>query len=254
MTSTLYDLKTETTERAGELAARSAIPFGAVRRPRSACSKENWTLRSRLNRYRQRTNSRSPNPCTNSDPVPHRSTGGPISLTVPARHRNRSSVQPKRGCADIITDALPRARVPPTAPFRRGRNTGRREDGKFWGWLQRSLAPAFEVQRHLGPGLLESAYKACLCREFSLRGLSFEDERTVPLEYKGVLLDCGYRIDFIVDRNIIVEIKAVEKLLPVHQAQVITYLKRDDSGGGAAGGVVGSPSSTPRSWSTSTSP
>ena len=102
------------------------------------------------------------------------------------------------------------------------------EDGKtgsFGDGSEEIIGACIEVHRHLGPGLLESAYKACLCRELSLRGLSFEYERTVALEYKGVLLDCGYRLDFIVDRKILVEIKAVEQLLPVHQAQVITYLR-----------------------------
>ena len=102
------------------------------------------------------------------------------------------------------------------------------EDGKtgsFGDGSEEIIGACIEVHRHLGPGLLESAYKACLCRELSLRGLPFEYERRLALEYKGVLVHCGYRIDFIVDRRIIIEVKAVEQLLPVHQAQAITYLK-----------------------------
>lgn len=102
------------------------------------------------------------------------------------------------------------------------------EDGKTGSFEDGSdeiIGACIEVHRHLGPGLLESAYKACLRREFFLRGLPFEYERPLVLEYKGVLLDCGYRLDFVVDRRIIVEVKAVEHLLPVHQAQAITYLK-----------------------------
>jgi GxxExxY protein len=87
------------------------------------------------------------------------------------------------------------------------------------------IAACIEVHRHLGPGLLESAYQHCLCRELALRGLPFERERQIPVEYKGVLLDCGYRLDLVVDGRILVEVKSVERVLPIHQAQAITYLK-----------------------------
>ena len=82
-----------------------------------------------------------------------------------------------------------------------------------------------EVHRHLGPGLLESAYERCLCHELSLMGLRFARQRPLPLSYKGVLLDCAYRMDVVVEEKLLLEVKAVEHLLPIHEAQVITYLK-----------------------------
>lgn len=93
---------------------------------------------------------------------------------------------------------------------------------------EKIIAACIEVHRHLGPGLLESAYQQCLCREFSLNGISFDRERKLPVEYKGVLLDCSYRLDFVVDERIIVEVKTVDRLLPIHQAQAITYLRLSD--------------------------
>src|SRR5206468_2767425 len=77
----------------------------------------------------------------------------------------------------------------------------------------------------LGPGLVESAYEECLCRELSIRQIAFERQRALPLEYKGVLLDCGYRIDLRVAQSVVVELKSVESLLPIHEAQLLTYLK-----------------------------
>jgi len=77
----------------------------------------------------------------------------------------------------------------------------------------------------LGPGLLESAYETSLCHELGVRGLRWERQKRVPLAYKGVALDCGFVIDVLVEGRILVEVKAVEHLLPVHKAQVITYLK-----------------------------
>jgi GxxExxY protein len=87
------------------------------------------------------------------------------------------------------------------------------------------IGAAIEVHRVLGPGLLESAYEECLCRELHLRGIPFRRLVELPVEYKGVKLDCGYRIDILVDDRVIVELKCVEKLVPVHDAQLITYLK-----------------------------
>ena len=87
------------------------------------------------------------------------------------------------------------------------------------------IGAAIEVHRKLGPGLLESAYKECLCRELLLRSIPFERERALPLAYKGIRLDCGYRVDILVDHNLVVEIKAVEALAPIHDAQVLTYLR-----------------------------
>ena len=87
------------------------------------------------------------------------------------------------------------------------------------------IGAAIEVHRALGPGLLESAYQACLAREFSLRGLPFEQEKPIPVEYKGVRLDCGYRLDFAVAGKVVVELKAVEAIHPIHEAQLLSYLK-----------------------------
>lgn len=80
-----------------------------------------------------------------------------------------------------------------------------------------------EVHRHLGAGLLESAYEACVCRELVTRGLSFERQRPMPLSYKGIFLECGYRIDLVVADCVLVELKTGDALLPIHLAQVITY-------------------------------
>jgi GxxExxY protein len=87
------------------------------------------------------------------------------------------------------------------------------------------IGAAIEVHRELGPGLLESSYEICLARELELRGISFEFELPLPLEYKGVRLDCGYRLDLLVAGAVIVEVKSVEKLAPIHDAQLLTYLK-----------------------------
>ena len=87
------------------------------------------------------------------------------------------------------------------------------------------IGAAIEVHRHLGPGLLESAYEECLCHELHLRGLEFKRRIDLPVIYKGLSLDCGYRIDLIVQDAVILELKSVEKLLPVHQAQLLTYMR-----------------------------
>lgn len=87
------------------------------------------------------------------------------------------------------------------------------------------IGAAIDVHRILGPGLLESAYEACLCQELSLRGIAFESQVPLPIEYKGIQLDCGYRLDILVDKLVIVELKAVEALEPIHEAQVLTYLR-----------------------------
>jgi len=88
-----------------------------------------------------------------------------------------------------------------------------------------SIGAAMEVHRALGPGLLESTYEMCLCRELSLREILFERQVPIPVEYKGVKLDCGYRADIIIDGTILLEIKAIDSLLPVHDAQLLTYLR-----------------------------
>ena len=86
------------------------------------------------------------------------------------------------------------------------------------------IGSAIEVHRKLGPGLLESAYRECLSREFILRGVPFEREVAVPVVYKGVHLECGYRIDFLVAGIVALEVKSVEVIAPVHEAQLVTYL------------------------------
>jgi GxxExxY protein len=87
------------------------------------------------------------------------------------------------------------------------------------------IGAAIEVHKALGPGLLESAYSQCLCHELSLQNIPFERERSLPVEYKGLALNCGYRVDIIVDDQLVLELKSVESLQPIHQAQLITYLK-----------------------------
>ena len=87
------------------------------------------------------------------------------------------------------------------------------------------IGAAIEVHRNLGPGLLESSYRECLCRELCLRKISFRREHGLPLRYKGIQLECGYRLDVLVADLIVVEIKAVEKLAPIHDAQLLTYLR-----------------------------
>ena len=88
----------------------------------------------------------------------------------------------------------------------------------------RVLGLCMEVHRELGPGLLESAYEEALAYEFTQAGLSFERQRDMPLLYKGVKLDCGYRLDFLIEDQLILELKTVNELLPIHHAQVLTYL------------------------------
>ena len=99
------------------------------------------------------------------------------------------------------------------------------KSGRFVDASEQVIGACIEVHRHLGPGLLESTYQSCLKYELGLRGLKFVSEKPLPVAYKGILLDCGYRLDFVIDDCIVLEIKAVERLLPVHQAQVLTYLK-----------------------------
>ena len=91
------------------------------------------------------------------------------------------------------------------------------------------LDAAIEVHRRLGPGLLESTYQACLVHELLLRGIRVEEQVPIQVVYKGVRLDCGYRLDLLIDGGIIVEIKSVETLLPIHTAQVLTYLRLTDA-------------------------
>ena len=84
---------------------------------------------------------------------------------------------------------------------------------------------AIEVHKALGPGLLESAYEKCLMKEFELSDVLFKSQIELPLEYKGIRVDAGYRIDLIVERKVIIDLKAVESLIPVHETQLLTYMK-----------------------------
>ena len=87
------------------------------------------------------------------------------------------------------------------------------------------IGAAIEVHRELGPGLLESAYLACMAHELSLRGISFHMEEELPVIYKGVRIDCGYRLDILVDEKVVVELKAVSEMHPVFEAQLLTYMR-----------------------------
>ena len=87
------------------------------------------------------------------------------------------------------------------------------------------IGAAIAVHRELGPGLLESAYEACLAFELAERGLRVERQKGVPVVYKGIQLDCGYRIDLLVGNQVVVELKAVERLEPIHEAQLLSHLK-----------------------------
>lgn len=84
---------------------------------------------------------------------------------------------------------------------------------------------AIEVHRNLGPGLLESAYEQCLAFELKTAGMQFKLQHPLPVKYKEIKLDCGYRIDMLIDDSLIVELKSVDKILPIHQAQLLTYMK-----------------------------
>ena len=87
------------------------------------------------------------------------------------------------------------------------------------------IGAAIEVHKNLGPGLLESTYEECLCFEMTLRGLSFKRQEPLPVEYKGTKLDYGYRLDIVVENKIIIELKACDRIEPIHRAQLLTYLK-----------------------------
>jgi GxxExxY protein len=87
------------------------------------------------------------------------------------------------------------------------------------------IGAAIEVHKTLGPGLLESAYEECLCHELSIQGLLFEKQKPLSVDYKGKRLDCGYRMDIVVEKEVIIELKSCEKVEPIHKAQLLTYLK-----------------------------
>ena len=87
------------------------------------------------------------------------------------------------------------------------------------------IGAAIEVHRLLGPGLLESVYEECLCHELSMHGINFERQKPLPVEYKQVKLDCAYRLDLVVENIVLLELKSVQAIEPIHEAQVLTYLK-----------------------------
>lgn len=87
------------------------------------------------------------------------------------------------------------------------------------------IGAAIEVHRELGPGLLESAYEQCFCHELHLRRLAFQCQLDLPVMYKGIKLDCGYRLDVVVADSVVIELKSVEQILPIHHAQLLTYLR-----------------------------
>lgn len=93
---------------------------------------------------------------------------------------------------------------------------------------EKVIGAAIEIHKILGPGLLESAYEECLCYELSRSRISFRRQVDLPASYKEVKLDCGYRIDLLVEEEVVIELKTVEKLLPIHEAQLLTYLKMMD--------------------------
>jgi len=90
---------------------------------------------------------------------------------------------------------------------------------------EKLIACTIEVHRHLGPGLLESAYDECYCYELGKNGVPLERQKTLPLVYKEIKLDCGYRMDVVADKKVVVELKCVERILPIHEAQLLTYLR-----------------------------
>jgi len=87
------------------------------------------------------------------------------------------------------------------------------------------IGSAIDIHRSLGPGLLEAVYEECLAKEFLLRGIPFERQKPIPLIYKDLNLECGYRLDFLVDRRIVLELKSIEAIAPIHDSVVLTYLR-----------------------------
>jgi GxxExxY protein len=91
------------------------------------------------------------------------------------------------------------------------------------------IGAAIDVHRSLGPGLLESVYEECLAKEFSLRNIPFERQKPIPLIYKDLKLECGYRLDFLVSHRIVVELKSIEAIAPIHESVMLTYLRLSES-------------------------
>ena len=90
---------------------------------------------------------------------------------------------------------------------------------------QQIIGAFIEVHRHLGPGLLESAYEECACHELALRGLALERQKPLAIDYKGRQVDCAYRMDAVVEGRVLLELKSVDEIAPIHQAQILTYMR-----------------------------
>ena len=106
-----------------------------------------------------------------------------------------------------------------------GHEENRGEFVKFSELSNRVIGCAIEVHRELGPGLLEAAYEQCLGREFEINGIAYKTQHPLPVNYKGTRLDCGYRIDMLVENEIVIELKSVDELRGIHEAQLLTYMK-----------------------------
>lgn len=125
------------------------------------------------------------------------------------------------GCEQVITAETPRAQR-----WRRERIVRPDlETIRINQLTQEIIGAGIAVHRALGPGLLESAYQKCLCRELTLRGIPFQYELPIPLEYRGLRLEAGYRLDLLVAGRVVVEVKAIESIAPIHEAQLLTYLR-----------------------------
>ena len=107
----------------------------------------------------------------------------------------------------------------------RREHRGRRDSAELDALTETIIGAAIRVHRALGPGLLESAYEACLCFELTRRGLDVARQKAQPVRYDGLLVDCGYRLDLLVEDEVVLEVKAVRSLTPLHEAQLLTYLK-----------------------------
>jgi GxxExxY protein len=121
-----------------------------------------------------------------------------------------------------VAGELFRKTDPENSPLRRG---GRRVKIVMNGITEKIIGAAIEVHKALGPGLLESAYEECLAHELFIANVSFERQVPLRVAYKSIQLDCGYRLDFVVEQTVVLEIKTVESLHPIHEAQLLTYLK-----------------------------
>jgi GxxExxY protein len=105
------------------------------------------------------------------------------------------------------------------------KETSENSEGERDPLTQKVIGCAIEVHKYLGPGLLESAYESCLAHELAIAGLTYKAQVPIPVRYKNVAIECGYRADLLIEDCLVVELKAVEQILKIHEAQVITYMK-----------------------------